>query len=89
MTWLVLAVIRLYRYTISPALPPACRFVPSCSQYAEQAFIEHGFFRGLRYAIGRLLRCHPWHPGGHDPIPVKPSPELERPSRSMFIGLIP
>ncbi len=75
MTWLGLAVIRFYRYAISPALPPACRFAPSCSRYAEEALRAHGLFRGAWYAMRRLLRCHPWHSGGDDPIPLRRSRE--------------
>ncbi|HLB95236.1 MAG TPA: membrane protein insertion efficiency factor YidD [Nitrospiria bacterium] len=57
-----------YQKTISPWLPPACRFHPSCSQYAIEAIRQYGYRKGFRRAIGRLLRCHPFHPGGHDPV---------------------
>ena len=50
-------------------LPSECRMVPSCSEYAEGAILRHGVWRGSRAAIGRLLRCHPWHSGGYDPVP--------------------
>jgi putative membrane protein insertion efficiency factor len=66
---LLLAAITLYRYTLSPLLGPRCRFHPSCSQYAAEAIQVHGPFRGVRLAISRLLRCHPLHPGGFDPVP--------------------
>lgn len=66
---LVLGGIRLYQRTISKGLPPACRFVPSCSEYAAQAVERYGAMRGLRLACLRLLRCGPWHPGGVDPVP--------------------
>jgi hypothetical protein len=75
MTWLGIQLIRLYRYAVSPALPPACRFMPTCSQYAEDALREYGLLKGSWYALGRLLRCHPWHKGGHDPIQVRRSRE--------------
>jgi len=61
--------IRAYQFTLSPVLGPACRFYPSCSEYAQQAIERHGAALGTWYAIKRLLRCHPFHPGGVDPIP--------------------
>jgi hypothetical protein len=66
-------VIRVYRYTISPLLGPTCRFYPSCSCYAEQAIELHGAARGSYLAARRILRCHPWHPGGYDPVPPNTS----------------
>jgi uncharacterized protein len=63
------AAVRFYRRFISPALPPTCRFYPSCSAYALEALQVHGALRGTRLAVLRLLRCHPWHPGGVDPVP--------------------
>jgi len=66
---LILWVIRLYQRFISPARPSSCRFVPSCSEYAYQAVQRHGAFRGLWLGLNRLLRCHPLHPGGYDPVP--------------------
>jgi putative membrane protein insertion efficiency factor len=65
----LLAVIRLYRSFISPALPPSCRYTPSCSAYAVEAIELHGAGRGSWLALRRLLRCHPFHAGGHDPVP--------------------
>lgn len=64
------APIRAYRYFISPLLPPACRFHPSCAAYAEQALQDHGALRGGWLTIHRLCRCGPWHRGGFDPVPV-------------------
>jgi uncharacterized protein len=58
-----------YRRWVSPALPARCRFYPSCSAYALEAIATHGALRGVRMAIWRLLRCHPFHPGGYDPVP--------------------
>jgi uncharacterized protein len=61
--------IHLYRWTISPLLPRACRFHPSCSAYALQALSSHGPWQGLVLAVRRLSKCHPYHPGGFDPVP--------------------
>jgi putative membrane protein insertion efficiency factor len=62
--------VRGYQQLISPLLPPSCRFAPTCSEYAAQALADHGLRRGAWLAIRRLLRCHPFHPGGYDPPPV-------------------
>ncbi|MGE0354925.1 MAG: membrane protein insertion efficiency factor YidD [Gemmatimonadales bacterium] len=61
--------IRLYQLTISPVLPPSCRFTPSCSQYTREAILKYGVLRGGWMGLRRLLRCHPFHPGGYDPVP--------------------
>jgi len=63
-----LFIINIYRRLISPALPPSCRFYPSCSQYAYEAFDKYGFFKGLYLTVRRLSRCHPFNPGGYDPV---------------------
>lgn len=63
--------VRGYRYLISPLLGPHCRFHPSCSCYAETALARHGVMRGGWLALKRILRCHPWHSGGIDPVPEK------------------
>lgn len=63
------ALIHAYRYLIGPWLGPACRFEPSCSHYALDALRRFGFWRGTWLAGRRLARCHPWHPGGFDPVP--------------------
>ena len=65
----IVALIRLYQVLISPLLPPACRFYPTCSQYALVAVRDHGILRGLRLGLVRLARCHPWNPGGVDFVP--------------------
>lgn len=61
--------IRFYRLAMSPLLPPACRFTPSCSAYAEEAVTRHGALRGAGLAVRRLLRCHPFGGRGFDPVP--------------------
>jgi putative membrane protein insertion efficiency factor len=71
-TWLarlVLAGITGYQWLISPLVGSACRFAPTCSEYARRAVIDHGVFWGIWLASRRLLRCHPFHPGGFDPPP--------------------
>lgn len=66
---LLAALIRVYQRLISPLLPPSCRFYPSCSQYALEAVTRHGVLKGSWLAARRLARCHPFHPGGFDPVP--------------------
>ncbi len=66
---ILLWALRGYRSIVSPFLPPACRFFPSCSQYAYEAIEKHGVLRGASLAVLRVLRCHPGHPGGVDPVP--------------------
>ena len=66
---MLVGLIRGYQKFISPGLPPACRFYPSCSQYAIEAIARHGALRGSWLAARRLARCHPFHPGGVDPVP--------------------
>ncbi len=61
--------IRLYQWTLSPLLGPACRFHPTCSQYALEAIRRFGVVRGSWLAVCRIGRCHPWHEGGYDPVP--------------------
>lgn len=67
LTRVLLGALRLYKRFLSPLLPRACRFEPSCSQYAYGAILKYGPWRGSLRAAGRLLRCHPFHPGGIDP----------------------
>lgn len=66
--WLAVAAIRSYRLSLGRWLPPACRFEPTCSRYAEDAIVRYGLVRGIGRACWRLLRCHPFHPGGADPV---------------------
>lgn len=65
----VLALIRFYRLRISTVLPPSCRYYPSCSEYTYQAIEKYGLRRGGWLGLRRISRCHPWHPGGFDPVP--------------------
>ncbi|TLY29275.1 MAG: membrane protein insertion efficiency factor YidD [Nitrospirae bacterium] len=68
MRQLCLSLIRLYQRWVSPLLAPACRFEPTCSHYAYEAIQRYGVLRGLGWASRRLLKCHPFHPGGFDPV---------------------
>lgn len=61
--------INLYQFLISPILPNSCRFNPTCSVYAKEAFLRHGLFKGLWLSIKRIMRCHPWGGSGNDPVP--------------------
>jgi uncharacterized protein len=69
MTSVLVGLIRLYKRLLSPVLPPACRFQPTCSDYAADAIQKHGPVRGVFLAVRRIVRCAPWHPGGFDPVP--------------------
>ncbi len=66
---LMVGAIRLYQLTLSRGLPPSCRFYPSCSQYTLEAITKHGPLKGGWMGVKRILRCHPLHPGGYDPVP--------------------
>ncbi|MHB1100646.1 MAG: membrane protein insertion efficiency factor YidD [Burkholderiales bacterium] len=69
MSRLLIGLIRLYQYALSPFIGPSCRFTPTCSEYACQALRKHGFLKGIWLGARRISRCHPWNPGGHDPVP--------------------
>jgi putative membrane protein insertion efficiency factor len=69
MRTLILFLIRIYQWCISPFTGPSCRFYPSCSCYAHTAVMRFGAWRGSKLAAQRLLKCHPWNPGGYDPVP--------------------
>ncbi|MSN25120.1 MAG: membrane protein insertion efficiency factor YidD [Geobacter sp.] len=66
---ILLLVIRVYQKLISPLLPQSCRFYPSCSEYSRESIIKHGLMRGLLLTVIRIGKCHPFHPGGYDPVP--------------------
>ncbi len=69
MKYVLLALIRLWQWTFSRTLPPTCRFYPSCSQYGYEAISRYGVLRGGWLTVRRIARCHPFHPGGYDPVP--------------------
>jgi len=69
MKGIVLAALRFYKAAVSPLLPPACRYTPTCSEYAMEAIDRHGVLKGGWLATRRVLSCHPWSHGGYDPVP--------------------
>ena len=69
MSRILIALIKAYQITLSPFFGQQCRFTPTCSHYAVECIQKHGAFKGLLLAIKRLSHCHPWHAGGHDPVP--------------------
>ena len=69
MQFLVLSLIKIYQVLISPIIGPNCRFQPTCSHYATEAIARFGVTKGSWLALRRISRCHPWHPGGYDPVP--------------------
>ena len=69
MRWILIFVVRGYQTVISPLMPPACRYYPTCSNYALEALEKYGAWRGGWMAARRILRCHPFRPGGFDPVP--------------------
>jgi putative membrane protein insertion efficiency factor len=73
MKYIVLILIMAYRRAISPFLSPRCRFYPSCSQYCYDAVMQYGVLKGLFLGLRRILRCHPFNPGGYDPVPLPKS----------------
>ncbi|MCW5222818.1 membrane protein insertion efficiency factor YidD [Verminephrobacter aporrectodeae] len=75
---LLIGLVKGYRCFLSPWLGSACRFEPTCSAYAQQALAQHGAAAGSHLALRRLLRCHPWCDGGHDPVPPQPLPRGKR-----------
>lgn len=75
--YLAIKLIHGYRYLLSPWIGNQCRFYPTCSHYAEEAIETHGFLKGSALGVKRLLKCHPWHPGGIDLVPIKEAQEKE------------
>lgn len=83
MKYIFIYLIRGYQLVISPLLPKSCRFYPTCSEYSKQAFEMYGVFRGMWMTMTRILRCHPFHPGGYDPvIPEKKDEDVVTSSHS-------
>jgi uncharacterized protein len=68
MSRVAIFLLRVYKQAVSPLLPPACRFTPTCSEYAADAIARYGIWKGVGMGIRRLLRCHPFSPGGYDPV---------------------
>ncbi|MBO0724052.1 MAG: membrane protein insertion efficiency factor YidD [Blastocatellia bacterium] len=68
MKWIAVHLLKLYKYAISPMLPPACRFTPTCSEYTVEAIGKYGFLKGAWLGVKRLSRCHPFSEGGYDPV---------------------
>jgi uncharacterized protein len=69
MKYIFIFLIRAYQLTLSRVMPPSCRFYPSCSQYGLEAFQKYGVFKGGWLTVKRIARCHPFNPGGYDPVP--------------------
>ena len=68
MRFVLITLLKFYKLAVSPLLPPSCRFVPTCSEYASEAIERYGALRGSWMGMRRVLRCHPFHPGGYDPV---------------------
>jgi len=82
MSRLLIGLIRFYQRWVSPFKPRTCRFHPTCSHYAVESLEIHGVFYGSYLAVRRILRCHPLHPGGYDPVPPKPVLTIKRVSNN-------
>lgn len=77
MKQLLIKLFRFYQRFISPMFPPSCRFEPTCSNYGIEAVKEHGALKGGYLAIKRILKCHPFHSGGYDPVPLNPKNDTD------------
>ncbi|MCF8029381.1 MAG: membrane protein insertion efficiency factor YidD [Desulfohalobiaceae bacterium] len=75
--------VRLYQWSVSPLFPPHCRFYPSCSEYAAVSIRRHGLKKGVALSLRRILRCHPFYPGGVDPVPDQEDKDQSDPQREM------
>jgi putative membrane protein insertion efficiency factor len=82
MSHAALGLIKAYQYGIRPMLGQRCRFFPSCSEYAADAIRQHGLLRGATLGARRLGKCHPWHPGGYDPVPAPHAQPIEPHTRA-------
>ncbi len=71
MKQVMIFLVKIYQKVISPLFPARCKYYPTCSKYAVEAFKKHGFFKGLVLAVWRILRCNPWSDGGIDPVPER------------------
>ncbi|WP_088013604.1 membrane protein insertion efficiency factor YidD [Gottfriedia acidiceleris] len=78
MNKILIGIIRFYQKWISPATPPSCRFYPTCSHYGLEALQTHGALKGSYLTTKRILKCHPFHPGGYDPVPEKINKETKK-----------
>ncbi|MFB7139096.1 membrane protein insertion efficiency factor YidD [Gottfriedia sp. NPDC056225] len=78
MNKILIGIIRFYQKWISPATPPSCRFYPTCSHYGLEALQTHGALKGSYLTTKRILKCHPFHPGGFDPVPKKKNNEIKK-----------
>ena len=78
MNKILIGIIRFYQKWISPATPPSCRFYPTCSSYGLEAIQTHGALKGTYLTTKRILKCHPLHPGGYDPVPDKINKETKK-----------
>ena len=65
---LLITIIKIYKYMVSPLLPNSCRFIPTCSEYSMEAISRYGALKGTFLSLRRIVRCHPFHPGGYDPV---------------------
>ena len=89
---ILLGLIRSYQFLISPLFPKACRFWPSCSHYTHDAIRMHGIAKGLYLGLRRILRCHPFNPGGYDPVPEKAKVKRQKQNSlqsSVLRGILP